>query len=103
MTTYSGLPSACSNKVAVYRSFGHMLLSVKILSIYKLYTDTTVLIYVHYLVFVRVANKKEEIKLDTNGSLTIAFTPSIVLVPHFEDIGLNVSDSSQEVKKKVEF
>lgn len=99
MITYSGLQGACSNKVVFYRSFGHMLLSVKILSIYKLYTDTTVLIYVHYLVFVRVANKKEEIKTDTNGSLTIAFTPSIVLVPHFEDIGLNVSDSSQEVKK----
>jgi len=80
-----------------------MLLSVKILSIYKLYTDTTVLIYVSCLVFVRADNKKEEIKVDTNGSLNIAFTPSIVLVPHFEDIGLNISDSSQEVKKKVEF
>ena len=53
--------------------------------------------------FVRADNNKEEIKIDKNGSLNIAFTPSIVLVPHFEDIGLNVSDSSQEVKKKVEF
>lgn len=80
-----------------------MLLSVKILSIYKLYTDTTVLIYVPCLVFVRADNKKEEIKVDTNGSLNIAFTPSVVLVPRFEDIGLNISDSSQEVRKKVEF
>ena len=101
MITYSGSPSACSNKVVVYRSFGHMLLSVKILFIYKLYTDTTVLIfYVHCLVFLRVDNKKEEIKINTNGSLNMAWTPSIVLVPHFEDISLNVSDSSQEVKKK---
>lgn len=108
LLTYSRWPSACSNKVVVYRSFVHALLSVKTLFIYKLCTDITILIfYAHCSEFARVDNKKEEIKIDTNGSLNTSFHiwssvsaahPVLCLHSILKTIGLKVSDSSQHVK-----